>query len=153
MKPTLKSKVQGPRSTVSPSSPPAPLIAAALTAASRSYSPYSKFPVGASLLTATGQLFSGCNVENASYGLTLCAERTAIVSAVAAGHRQFKAIAVTGGRHKAVRPCGACLQVLAEFCTPDVPVFLAPLNKPDRIERTTLGDLIPQAFKLRTPSR
>jgi len=137
-------------STIHHSLPPPPsrLLAAALKAATLSYSPYSKFRVGAALLTKSGKIISGCNVENASYGLTLCAERTAIATAVAAGHRQFKALAVVGGRNKAIPPCGACLQVLAEFCPPDLPVYLAPLNKPDKLERTTLGTLLPNAFNL-----
>lgn len=129
------------------------LLATAIKAATRSYSPYSHFPVGAALLMQSGKIISGCNVENASYGLTLCAERTTIATAVAAGHRHFKALAVVGGRGKAARPCGACLQVLAEFCTPGLPVYLAPLNKPDKVERTTLGALLPQSFHLHTPSR
>ena len=136
-----------------PSTFPKPLLASAFKAAAQSYSPYSKFPVGAALLTKNGKIVSGCNVENASYGLTLCAERTALATAVASGHRHFKAIAVVGGRRKAIHPCGACLQVLAEFCDPDTPVFLAPLDKPDAVERLQLGDLLPKAFHLHSPTR
>lgn len=136
-----------------PSTIPKSLLAAAFKAATRSYSPYSKFPVGAALLTRTGKIVSGCNVENASYGLSLCAERTALATAVAAGHRRFKAIAVVGGRRKAVRPCGACLQVLAEFCDPATPVFLAPLDKPDAVEYLHLGNLLPEAFHLHAQNR
>lgn len=123
-------------------------IAAALRAVQNSYSPYSKFPVGAALTTSGGKVFTGCNVENASYGLTMCAERVAVMKAVSEGSQKFKALAVVGGRGKAARPCGACLQVLAEFCGPDFPVSLASLDKPDRIERLTLGDLLPHTFKL-----
>jgi len=128
---------------------PASLLAAARDAATRSYSPYSKFPVGAALMTKEGQVFSGCNVENVSYGLTLCAERTALAAAVAAGHHHFKAIAVVGGRGKAATPCGACLQVLAEFCPPNMPVYLAPLDKLLRPGHMKLRDLLPKAFHLR----
>jgi cytidine deaminase len=124
------------------------LLATAVQAARKTYSPYSKFPVGAALMTARGKVFTGCNVENASYGLTMCAERVAVLKAVSEGNQKFKALAVVGGRGKAARPCGACLQVLAEFCGPDFPVSFASLDKPDRIERLTLGDLLPHTFKL-----
>ena len=124
------------------------MVQAARKAAKASYSPYSKFPVGAALLTRSGAIVTGCNVENASYGLTICAERVAVTAAVAAGHRSFKALVVVGGRGKAVRPCGACLQVLAEFCGPDLPVILAPLNKSECVETLSLGDLLPHAFSL-----
>ncbi|XP_046335786.2 cytidine deaminase-like isoform X1 [Haliotis rufescens] len=81
-----------------------------------SYCPYSNFPVGAALLTADGTVFTGCNVENASYGLAICAERTAIVKAVSEGHRKFKAIAIASDlKEIAIVPCGACRQVLVEF--------------------------------------
>lgn len=126
------------------------LVSVAVRAARNSYSPYSKFPVGAALLAADGTVFTGCNVENASYGLTICAERVAITSAVAAGYRRFKALAVVGGKSKAACPCGACLQVLSEFCTPDFPVVMAPLNKPDQVETVSLGGLLPHTFRLNT---
>lgn len=125
------------------------LLAAAGKAAARSYSPYSRFPVGAALLTAGGTIVSGCNVENSSYGLTLCAERTAVFAAVAAGHRQFRALAVIGGRDRPARPCGACLQVLAEFCQPGLPVLLASHKAPFQPEVLTLGELLPEAFHLK----
>ena len=124
------------------------LLASAVQAARKTYSPYSKFPVGAALMTARGKVFTGCNVENASYGLTMCAERVAVLKAVSEGNQKFKALAVVGGRGTAARPCGACLQVLAEFCGPDFPITLASLDKPGRIERLTLGDLLPHTFKL-----
>jgi len=124
------------------------LLATARKAARNTYSPYSKFPVGAALMTARGKVFTGCNVENASYGLTMCAERVAVLKAVSEGNQKFKALAVVGGHGKVARPCGACLQVLAEFCGPDFPVVLASLDKPGRIERFTLGDLLPHTFKL-----
>ena len=126
------------------------LIAAAVRAARKSYSPYSRFPVGAAILTAGGKIYAGCNVENASYGLTMCAERVAVAKAVSDGKRKFKALAVVGGKGKAVPPCGACLQVLSEFCGSDFPIFLSPLNKPGKVETVPLGALLPLTFKLNT---
>jgi len=128
------------------------LLASARKAARNTYSPYSKFPVGAALMTSGGKVFTGCNVENASYGLTLCAERVAVTSAVAAGYRKFKSLAVVGGRGKAARPCGACLQVLAEFCGPDFLIYLAPLDKPSKVETVSLGALLPHVFRLNPES-
>lgn len=125
------------------------LVRAAVRAARSSYSPYSRFPVGAALLADSGKVFTGCNVENASYGLTICAERVAILKAVSAGCRSFKALAVAGGKGRAARPCGACLQVLSEFCGPDVPLCLVSLDQPDDIERFMLGELLPQTFVLK----
>ena len=127
------------------------LVKAALNAATNSYSPYSRFPVGAALLTAGGKVFAGCNVENASYGLTICAERVAVTNAVAAGEKKFQAMAVVGGRGRAACPCGACLQVLSEFCGPDFPIYLAPLKGRSRskpVECVALRDLLPQTFSL-----
>ncbi len=105
--------------------------------------PHSKFPVGAALLTAAGDVFPGCNVENASYGLTVRRAALGTTAAVAAGQRQFAllAIASPGG----VTPCGACRQVLAEFC-PDLPILLVDSQAPDRIARTSLGELFPGGF-------
>ncbi len=128
------------------------LLTAARKAAFRSYSPYSEFPVGAALLTSSRRILTGCNVENSSYGLTLCAERNAVTIAVAAGYRQFNALAVVGGRGQPAQPCGACLQVLAEFCPPEFPVFLASLDCPRKPEITPLGNLLPHAFRLSGPS-
>ena len=127
---------------------PVALLKMALKAAKQSYSPYSHFPVGAAVMTTDGKIFTGCNVENASYGLTICAERVAVASAVAAGKRKFKALAVVGGRGCAARPCGACLQVLAEFCGPELPIYLAPLSAPGKVETIPLGALLPNAFRL-----
>src|SRR5439155_15659346 len=105
---------------------------------------YSRFVVGAAIRTASGEIFVGCNVENVSYGLTICAERAAVFSAVAAGHRQFNALAVVaeGG----ATPCGACRQVLAEFCH-DLPIYLVDAARPDRIEEVRLRALLPRAFR------
>lgn len=119
------------------------LVAAALTARLQAYAPYSKFLVGAALRTPDGKQFLGCNVENASYGLTICAERTAIFSAVAAGEQQFArlAIASAGG----VAPCGACRQVVAEFA-PQLPILLVDAQQPDRVAEVNLADLLPGRF-------
>jgi cytidine deaminase len=95
----------------------------ALTAATAAYAPYSKFRVGAALLAADGRVFTGCNVENRSFGLTICAERTALVKAVSEGCRSFKALAIaTPDSPVPVGPCGACRQVLSEFMPPEAPV-------------------------------
>ncbi len=101
----------------------------AVKAASFSYSPYSKFRVGAALLTKEGKVFTGCNIENASFSLTICAERTAVFKAVSEGISEFSAIAVAGsgdGNYdKSCVPCGACLQVLSEFCGDDFVIVLS----------------------------
>ena len=127
------------------------LLAAARAAAGNSHSPYSHFPVGAALLTEDGRVFTGCNVENASYGLTLCAERVAVSTAVAAGCRRFTRLAIAGGTRRAARPCGACLQVMAEFCGPKFPIIMVPLDQPKKVERVTLRDLLPQVFSFPKP--
>jgi cytidine deaminase len=127
------------------------LVSGAIRAAGRAYCPYSGFRVGAALLGANGRIYTGCNVENASYGLTVCAERAALFSAVASGARRFQAIAVAAGGRRGGNacPCGACRQVLAEFCGPELPVFIAAIDRPDSIETTSLGALLPDSFKLR----
>ena len=114
----------------------------------RAYAPYSRFCVGAALLTREGRVFQGCNVENASYGLTLCAERTALGAAVAAGHRRFMALAVVSSGQTAPMPCGACLQALAEFCRPDFVVVTAATHDPNHPVVFTLKDLLPRVFRL-----
>ena len=97
------------------------LEAAARAAARLSYSPYSHYPVGAALLAEDGVVVTGCNIENASYGLTNCAERTAVFKAVSEGRRQFAALVIAGGTDTPAYPCGACRQVLSEFCAPACP--------------------------------
>lgn len=121
------------------------LIAAATEARDRAYADYSDFRVGAALLTAGGQTFVGCNVENAVYGLTICAERVAVVSAVAAGERRFQAIVVatSGG----ASPCGSCRQFLAEFCD-DLPILLVDVDRANQVKEETLRDLLPGRFEL-----
>jgi len=122
---------------------PAALVRAALDARARAYVPYSRFAVGAALLADDGTLFTGCNVENASYGLTLCAERVAVHGAVAAGRRAFAALAVATGPGASL--CGACRQVLAEFAEDGLAVHLADASGAFR--STTLGTLLPDAFR------
>ena len=108
------------------------------------YVPYSKFAVGAALLAEDGTVFHGCNIENASYGLTNCAERTAIFKAVSQGVKTFSSIAIVADTEGPCSPCGACRQVIAEFCKPDMPVYLTNL-KGDVLE-TTVEKLLPGAF-------
>lgn len=106
----------------------------------RAHAPYSQFQVGAALLASDGRVFTGCNVENLSYGLTMCAERVAIGAAIAAGANQFEAVAVVADTGVPISPCGACRQVLAEFGVPRV--LLA--NRSERLE-FTLDELLPRA--------
>lgn len=108
------------------------------------YVPYSKFKVGAALLAKDGTVFEGCNIENASFGLTNCAERTAIFKAVSQGVKEFEAIAIVADTEGPCSPCGACRQVIAEFCAPTMPVYLTNL-KGDVLE-TTVEALLPGAF-------
>lgn len=115
----------------------------AVRAAEKSYSPYSKFRVGAALLTEDGQVFTGCNIENASYSLTICAERTAVFKAVSSGFTNFRAIAIAGSGDGDFSvpcpPCGACLQVLSEFCGDDFMIVLS-----DGVHK--LSDFLPVRF-------
>ncbi len=109
----------------------------------RAHCPYSRFAVGAAVQVRSGDVFAGCNVENASYGLTICAERAAVCAAVAAGHKQIVAVAVvTSGGHS---PCGACRQVLAEF-GPTMDVVIVDADDPSRVRTTTLDKLLPEGF-------
>jgi len=126
------------------------LIAAALEVRRRAYARYSQFAVGAALLAADGQTFVGCNVENVSYGLTICAERSAVFAAVAAGQQRFEllAIASAGG----VTPCGACRQVLSEFA-PDLPILLVDADRPREVREANLRDLLPGAFASFKPAQ
>jgi cytidine deaminase len=128
------------------------LLALARSARERAYAPYSRFAVGAALLARDGRRFAGCNVENASYGLCNCAERTALFAAIAAGCRpgDFAAIAVVADTEAPVTPCGACRQVLSELCDADMPVLLANLR--GDTARTSVAALLPDAFQLRSGS-
>lgn len=125
---------------------PDKLIFVAKKAMERAYAPYSNYKVGAVLICDDGTVFKGCNIENASFGLTNCAERTALFSAIAAGKTEFKALAIAASGEPAPFPCGACRQVLAEFCEPDFPIHIA---NETGYETTTLGELLPHAFKLK----
>ena len=124
------------------------LLAAARQARNAAYAPYSHFPVGAAVLTADGQIFTGCNIENASFGATICAERVAIFSAVAAGQHHFQALAVIADTPQPVAPCGLCRQVLAEF-SPDCLVIMANLTGDHQV--LTLDQLLPFAFTFPPP--
>jgi cytidine deaminase len=120
-----------------------PLIAAALAARAHAWAPYSHFQVGAAVLCDDGSIYSGCNVENATYGLTVCAERTALLKAVSEGRRRFVAIAVASDMAEPATPCGMCRQAIAEFAQ-DLPVVLV---NPQGVRReTTLATLLPGAF-------
>ncbi len=120
------------------------LFEAALAAAENAYVPYSGFHVGAALLAEDGRVFTGCNVENSSYGACICAERTAVAKAVSEGCRKFKTIAVCGNGGRAM-PCGICRQVLAEFGS-DIRIVTG--DSADELECWTSASLLPEAFKL-----
>lgn len=126
------------------------LIRKALEVRQKAYAPYSGFMVGAALLCKDGRIFTGCNIENASYGATNCAERTAFFKAVSEGYREFTAIAIAGGRKEAqsleyCAPCGICRQVMSEFC--DSATFLVILPRTENDYKSyTLGQLLPLGF-------
>ncbi len=126
------------------------LLQAALWASERAYAPFSKFYVGAAILTSDGQVFTGCNVENSSYGLTNCAERTAIFTAVAEGavtaEHDLVAVAVVNKDGVPCSPCGACRQVIYEFGPEAIVIFR---GKDGEIKQTQAGDLLPEGFRLR----
>ncbi len=123
------------------------LLRAAAQVSRNAHAPYSNFHVGAALLTNTGSIITGCNVENASYGLTICAERNAIFHAVATKKRKFTAVAIVASGKQMPFPCGACRQVLAEFGTPEMVVLVAPRDKLTAYQELTLGGLLPHSFK------
>ncbi len=126
------------------------LLSKAAKALENSYSPYSNFKVGAALLSKRGKVYTGCNIENASFGATNCAERTAFFKAISEGERQFEAIAITAvnkdGKEEAAAPCGICRQVMAEFCGPD---FRIVLKQNGEIKVYTLSQLLPNAFNIK----
>lgn len=123
------------------------LIQMALEARTHAYAPYSDFRVGAALLGKSGKIYTGCNIENASYSATNCAERTALFKAISEGEREFTAIAIVGGKGESIAqicsPCGVCRQVLAEFCPNDIRILL---GTPDKIHVTSLSELFPLRF-------
>lgn len=122
------------------------LMEQAVAAMNKAYVPYSRFKVGAALLDADGSIHHGCNIENAAYGPTNCAERTALFRAVADGlaPKSFQAIAVVGDTEGPISPCGVCRQVMVELCAPDMPVYLTNLK--GHVIKTTVADLLPGAF-------
>ncbi|MDA8345526.1 MAG: cytidine deaminase [Thermaerobacter sp.] len=124
--------------------PPEDLLEAARAAQSRAYAPYSRFHVGAAVRLADGSVVSAANVENASYGLSCCAERAAVFTAVAQGARELREVLVVADTDRPVPPCGACRQVLSEFLPADAAVWLVGRN--GRSSRTTMGEILPGAF-------
>ena len=130
---------------------PRELMDRAREAMTHSYCPYSGFTVGAALLCADGSVYAGCNMENAAYSPSVCAERTAFFKAVYDGHRDFRAIAVCGGHQGKITgffpPCGVCRQVMAEFCGPDFVIYM--IGPGETYEKTTLKALLPFGFNSR----
>ena len=122
------------------------LVEAAKRAQKNAYCPYSRYPVGAAVLTDSGRIYTGCNVENASFGLAICAERVAIFKAVSHGDKKIKAVCVAA---KSAKPCGACRQVIIEFAPKDADMIYVdwyPMAKKQKITVTKAGRLLPQAF-------
>jgi cytidine deaminase len=126
------------------------LLAAARLVREKAYAPYSNFRVGAAILSADGRIFTGCNVENASFGLTCCAERNAVFAMVATGERNIREILVLGDSDDFLPPCGACRQVLAEFAAPSTVVHMG--NRAGVCRDTTVADLVPFLFRLNKKS-
>ncbi|MDR1568630.1 MAG: cytidine deaminase [Streptococcaceae bacterium] len=122
------------------------LIEAAIKASQQAYTPYSHFAVGASVVTNEGSVYTGCNIENISYGLTNCAERTAIFKAVSEGAKGFSAIYIYAHSERLITPCGACLQVMSEFFTSDTLVYL--IGKDKRLQILTFKELLPYRFEI-----
>ncbi|NLJ69904.1 MAG: cytidine deaminase [Clostridiaceae bacterium] len=127
------------------------LISSAIAASKKSYSPYSKYRVGAALLGASGKIHTGCNVENASYGATICAEQAAVVKAISEGEEKFIALAIHGSPHEPkpnqtyyAYPCGICRQVLSEFAEPDLTILI--VHSEDNYLERTLAELLPDSF-------
>ena len=112
----------------------------------RAYAPYSNFYVGSALRTKSGKIFAGCNVENSSYGVTICAERNAIFKMVSEGEQEISSILVIGDTEKFLPPCGACRQVIAEFSKEDTSVLMC--NKYGDIKESTVGEILPFGFSL-----
>ncbi len=124
------------------------LLEVAAKSAEKAYAPYSNFKVGAALLCADGAVFTGCNIENSSYGLTVCAERTAVFSAISEERRDFIALAVVAVGEYMPYPCGACRQVLNEFCPGEFSVYVAKVDALDDYEVIRLSELLPHGFHL-----
>ena len=126
----------------------AELMAAAREAQASAYAPYSNFPVGAAVLLSDGAIYRGCNVENASFGLTICAERVAIFNAIADGRMDIVAVAVVTAAGKICKPCGACRQVIAEFSKADNPIIIISTSTTADSEIQTTSELLPDTFAL-----
>ncbi len=128
------------------------LALTAISAMNNAYAPYSGYHVGAALLAVSGRVYTGCNIENASYTPTVCAERTAVFKAVSEGEQEFTMLAVAGGKDGEIAgvfpPCGVCRQVLAEFCVPSMPIALVK-DADGNCEMHTLGELLPLSFTLK----
>ncbi|AHF18593.1 MAG: cytidine deaminase [Leuconostoc mesenteroides] len=123
---------------------PRKLVDVANQALNDTYTPYSHFPVGAALLGENGEIFKGVNIENVSFGLTNCAERTAIFTAIAAGQRHFHGLVISGRTDEPIAPCGACRQVMVEFFDPDMPIWL--INDQGKEIETNIAELMPGSF-------
>jgi len=132
---------------------PARLLREAAGAMRRAYCPYSRYPVGAALLSDDGRVFAAANVENASYGLTICAERAAFAAAVGAGGRRFAALVIVSARGPLPYPCGACRQVMREFCGDAFPVTVAHADNLAGARTLRLAELLPKPFEMRPKSR
>ena len=124
------------------------LLAAAREAQAAAYAPYSNFAVGAAVLLSDGTIYQGCNVENASFGLTVCAERVAVFNAISDGRMDIAAIAVITSAPKMCKPCGACRQVIAEFSQADNPIVIISAQTLGETETETITDLLPDTFNL-----
>jgi cytidine deaminase len=143
-----KSKIVEENSMIEPTNPQltdSELIAVADSARGSAYVPYSRFHVGAALLDENNRLFTGCNVENASYGATCCGERTAIFKAISEGSRQIRRLAVVGDQDEPCMPCGICRQVMSEFAAPDFELIAA--SPSGSFRRYTINELLPDAFR------
>ncbi len=123
---------------------PRKLVDVANQALNDTYTPYSHFSVGAALLGENGEIFKGVNIENVSFGLTNCAERTAIFTAIAAGQRHFHGLVISGRTDEPIAPCGACRQVMVEFFDPDMPIWL--INDQGKEIETNIAELMPGSF-------
>ncbi len=124
---------------------PEKLVMLAVQARKSAYVPYSKFHVGAALVADNGKIYTGCNVENASYGAAICAERTAVVKAISDGAKKILAFAVSSDSNRPTMPCGICLQVISEFSAPETPLYLS--NQSGSFETYRFDELLPNAFK------
>ncbi|MGI6622186.1 MAG: cytidine deaminase [Acetivibrionales bacterium] len=124
---------------------PESLVKLAVEAKEKAYVPYSGFHVGAALYADNGKVYTGCNVENASYGAAICAERTAVVKAISDGAKKILAIAVSSDSNNPTMPCGICRQVISEFCSPDMPLYLS--NRSGEYKVYHFAEMLPYSFK------